>query len=900
MEITKTNAAAITICLLMAISIVCVLSPAKAQVAPARGSTVPTYAFLNIAPNPAGIGQTVTLGIFLSAPLPTSELPTNITVVETNPAGTTVTLGPFTGDTTGGTYTTIIPNMLGNWTLQMFYSGQPLSDGATNGPSQSLKQTLVVQQNAIPLSNYPIVPLPTQWWQTPVTGENVQNWAGIMGPWLGFGSVTFASTGGYNATGNLNPYTQSVMSGHILWTKPWTQGGVVGGVLGGNEISGCYWSTSQYWPKYAPVVIDGIMYSTWYAETTGYTNGIIAVNLYTGATLWVINTTTTLRCGYVPAWKTINAYGAVGPYIWTTGTLPPGDTGGHLIPNTGTQWNMYSGFTGKYVGSIVNGTSATLTEDDNGHIIGYYLNSTAGTQITYGEAAAFGTNPVSGSFTVSRATTGALAVIPDLVCWNMSRVFTNIGSNWGWSPSVNGIWPWRVGIMWGKPLPNATTDTGSAINQGGTNNPTLAINGITGNAVFMTAGYMGGQGTGGEQAGWLLAGAMDATNGAVLWARNLTYPAVSALLPWTRTGLALYDGVAIISDVVNWNFNAINVRTGAIAWSYTLTGLHGALPNVYDNFGIATRNGRGVMYVQGLGGDIWCVNNTNGHLVWYTNTTTLLGNPGVETPYGVWPLWIFGDTCQDNDMSYIAVGHEYDPPLFHGAQLIALNATNGKMVWSVLDFSCESTEISYGIILSRNMYDNQIYALGKGPSATTVTAPNIGVTTATPITITGTVLDVSPGTKQTQTAANFPYGVPCVSDESESHFMEYVYEQQPAPANTTGVPVSLTETDHNGNTYTIGTTRTNALGVYGFTWTPPIEGNYTVVATFAGSNSYWGSSASTYVYAGAAASPYPTAAPPVTGLVSWNSFELGITLIIIVIVVIGAVLAMLMMRKRPM
>ena len=119
--------------------------------------------------------------------------------------------------------------------------------------------------------------------------------------------------------------------------------------------------------------------------------------------------------------------------------------------------------------------------------------------------------------------------------------------------------------------------------------------------------------------------------------------------------------------------------------------------------------------------------------------------------------------------------------------------------------------IAYGVLLHLNGYDGQVWAYGKGPSAVTVTAPDIGVTTATPITITGTVLDVSAGTTQEQQKFDFPYGVPCVSDASQSAFMEYVYENQAEPTNTTGVPVTLTETDHNGNTYTIGTTRTDAM-----------------------------------------------------------------------------------------
>jgi hypothetical protein len=77
----------------------------------------------------------------------------------------------------------------------------------------------------------------------------------------------------------------------------------------------------------------------------------------------------------------------------------------------------------------------------------------------------------------------------------------------------------------------------------------------------------------------------------------------------------------------------------------------------------------------------------------------------------------------------------------------------------------------------------------------TVTAPSVGVTTATPIVIRGTVIDIAAGTKQAQQAANFPYGVPCVSDESMSEWMEYVYMQEPLPANTVGVPVSISVLD---------------------------------------------------------------------------------------------------------
>jgi len=252
-------------------------------------------------------------------------------------------------------------------------------------------------------------------------------------------------------------------------------------------------------------------------------------------------------------------------------------------------------------------------------------------------------------------------------------------------------------------------------------------------------------------------------------------------------------------------------------------------------------------------------------------------------------------------VEFVSEGHMYTPPLFRGASLLALNLTDGQPIWSILGFDVGAPfAISDGVLTAFNDYDNQIYAYGMGPSKTTVTAPDVGVTTATPITITGTVMDTSAGSQQNAVAANFPNGLPCVSDASMTQFMEAVYEQQPMPTNLTGVPVTVAVTDKNGNCYVIGTTRTDPYsGVFSLNWTPIIPGNFTVTATFAGSGSYYGSSATTAFYA---SSPGPTAAPtaaPPSGLASTGSLELGIAAVIIVIVIIGVVLAILTVRKRP-
>ena len=51
----------------------------------------------------------------------------------------------------------------------------------------------------------------------------------------------------------------------------------------------------------------------------------------------------------------------------------------------------------------------------------------------------------------------------------------------------------------------------------------------------------------------------------------------------------------------------------------------------------------------------------------------------------------------------------------------------------------------------------------------------------------------------------------------------------------------------------------NEYGNFGFQWTPPGEGTYVVKAFFLGSESYWGSSETTYLTVGPAAEAAPSA-----------------------------------------
>jgi hypothetical protein len=202
-----------------------------------------------------------------------------------------------------------------------------------------------------------------------------------------------------------------------------------------------------------------------------------------------------------------------------------------------------------------------------------------------------------------------------------------------------------------------------------------------------------------------------------------------------------------------------------------------------------------------------------------------------------------------------------------------------------------------GVLTYWNNYDHQIYAVGKGPSSTSVTVANDVVTSGNSVMITGTVTDVSPGTTQSVNSMRFPNGVPAVSDASMSDWMSYVYMSKPRPTDVTGVTVTLSVIDSNGNSRDIGSTIANADGFYSFNWKPDIEGKFAVTATFAGSESYWPSHAVTaFNVDPAAPTPAPTDAPAQS--VADMYFVPAIAGIIVAIAIVGIVLALLLLRKK--
>jgi hypothetical protein len=129
--------------------------------------------------------------------------------------------------------------------------------------------------------------------------------------------------------------------------------------------------------------------------------------------------------------------------------------------------------------------------------------------------------------------------------------------------------------------------------------------------------------------------------------------------------------------------------------------------------------------------------------------------------------------------------------------------------------------------------------------------------------------------------------------------MEYVYMQQPAPTNVTGVPVSIDVFDSNGNYRNIGTTTSDGSGNFAFTWTPDIPGDYTVIASFAGSESYYSSHAETEFHASAASAATPTVTSSAQGLATTTDLLLYITAGVVAIIIAIAIVGVVLARRRP-
>ena len=920
MQISKSKTATIAIAIFLMFSMAAsmMLIPTASAHTPAWN--IPTYAYINAAPNPTGVGQQVLVIMWLTnlfspmAGLANDYRFHNYQLTITAPDGTktTQTFATVT-DSTSAQDTYFTPTAVGTYTLTFTFPGQPFNEYAHDTTLISLfgvvepepylndiylpssaSTTLTVQST--PVAAYPTTPLPTAYWTRPIYGIN-SNWYTISSNWLGSGSPVEASAGSgaigaYGANGvftgaalNRNPGDAvGSLTSHIMWTKPLDQGGIVGG--NNFAISGdSYFEGSAYVQRYDnPIIMDGILY---YQAPLGYdygggsNGGTFAVNLQTGQQLWESNAIPAggLSFGYIYDAQNPNQKGVQQPVLFTSSFA-----------------EAFDAYTGAYLFNVTNiPTGGPLTMGPNGEIVDYVI---ANGQLAEWNSSNLwnwnvevgGGSPSAASTTFSIYSPGIPAygippsttVYHDTVNGGAGSMYTPIGPNGAQNATLPTTLPStysQIAEYYGNMI---LCESGSMPNvEMSTLNVAISITPYEYFAINLNASR----------------GAV----GSLMWTTTVDPPPGNETVllgPTDPTSGVFTEGWQQTMQWVGYN-----LYTGAKMWGPTPP--QAAL----DYYGnpitpyIQAQLAYGNLYSMGYAGIMYCYNAKTGALKWtYGNggegNST---NAGPNSPFGDYPTFI---NAVGNGIIYlVASEHTVNTPIYKGALQRAINATTGAQIWTLSGYTGEFSAMSYAMADGYNTwfngYDNQIYVVGRGPSATTVTAPDTAAPVGTPIVIKGTVMDISAGTTQTEQAADFPNGVPVASDASMSQWMSYVYQQQPEPTNFTGVPVQIAVLDSNGNHYVIGTAYTTISGTYSLTYTPTISGNFTVFATFAGTNGYYPSSAeNSFAVSPAAATPAPTAAP-VTGLATMSALTYGIVAAVIAIIIAIAIVGLLLMRKKP-
>jgi len=809
--------------------------------------SIPTYAYIVVTPNPVGVGETVFVVMWLHMAPPTAagiagDRWRNFTVTVTRPDGTTETLGPFNSDPTGSTYTLYTPSQVGKYTFVFSYPGQVLSlYGPTGLPGASspyindtflpstATTTLTVQQEKI--AKVPDVPLPTEFWTRPIEGQNV-NWAGIASHWLRGAYLPGSFSASYRLwqTSGTAPG-----SPHIMWTMPIEFGGIVGGP---SEIPSIgFYSGGSYEGRFVNAIIMwGRLYFPMPLGHSGTGGGYVCVDLKTGETIWRRDDLGMLLGNTSTGAPNVSIYPTFGQLYNYESQNQHGVVGGILWATTGTTWMAIDPFTGKWMFNLTGVPSGYEVYTKKGEIVRYVLSYN------------------------TTARTGWLALWND-TCkgqgLELVDPYNGTGTNaYQWRPNGKSVdmskaYSWNVSI---------TADlTGNAA-------PAI-VDVIPGDIILgrssAIAPGVGDKFTPDPYTVWAISDKPE-SRGQLLWVK--TYPAPAGNITRRLGPVDPVNRVWTMFQVEDMKWVGYSLDNGQQLW-----GPVGYSTNDFNYYGSGEGGGAravaayGNLYVQGFGGELICMSTKDGSLQW-----KYARNSGIETPWGNYPIFIAAIA----DGKVYAFNNEHSPnyPLYKNERMHCLDAYTGKEIWTVMSWSGQSggvgsstAVLAEGMLVYYNYYDNQVYCVGKGPSAVTVEAPLTAVAKGQSITIRGTVTDQSPGAKSIVKVGRLSL-VPAVSDESMGAWMEYLYMQKPKPSNATGVPVELTAVAPDGSVINIGTATSDANGIYAYVWAPPNEGVYKIVATFKGSESYWGATAETAVgvVAAPAASPSPSTSPTVS------------------------------------
>jgi len=870
-----------------------------------------------------------------------------LTITDPNGTKTTQTFD-IIWDTTSSQFTKFIPDKVGTYTFNFTFPGQAYAQYAgqyyeksilvndTYLPS-SASTTLTVQEEPLPapITSYP---LPKEYWTRPIYGENTDWWK-ISSNWLGY---TAPVPGGYDpgtTFGRLfHKDAVGPLTSHVMWTRALQFGGVVGGnqfYAGGSYPEGDalgvqYFEGTSYQPRFPnPLIINGYLIYTEPVALSGPTSGPrTCIDMRSGKVLWSRTDVPPLSFGYIYNLWDPDQHGVFPPYLFTANFARCFDayTGNQLFNVTGVPTGTaVLGPNGEHLRYVISnaGTAANpqwyLAQWNSSRLWQYDINPYTGggslspsiINASNGVLVSTVPIPLAGTTGTIRTTTGGTTVT--VPYGSTLTVNANIPIN---STTVGGVagigiatYDWNISLPWLNTMPVQpvySTTTGQTTPAPAGTNPVTIVAAKYGDMLLCRNGSLP-TGFGATRSGYpqlpytffvVNLNASKGAIGSIRWMKTYDPPAGNITLVQGPTDFETGVFIFNLQETMQWD--GYSLTNGQNLWGPT------APQTTWDYYGYpgtTTLPGTvayGKLYCSSFGGICYCYDDTTGKILWtYGNGGE--GNStfaGLTVFYGNWPTMIQSIA---NDVIYLATDeHTMPNPFYKGCVYTAINASTGEEIWKLSGYCSEwSTPGSAwatadGYIACMNGLDNNVYSIGRGPSATTVTAPNIGVSFGTSIVLKGTVIDTSPGTKQDTQAARFPNGVPCASDKSMTDWMGYVYQQKPLPTNFTGVDVVIDVLDSNGNYRNIGTATTDSSGTYRFTWTPDIPGDYIVIASFQGTNGYWPSYAEegfTVMEPGATASPYPVVNLPPT--------EMYFAISTIAIIIAIAIATLLLLRKKP-
>jgi hypothetical protein len=725
-------------------------------------------------------------------------------------------------------------------------------------PATSPITNLTVQQ--APLASWSS-PLPTGYWSRPIEPNN-REWVAIGGnfPW---NEAILAGSGTDSVTNEYyGPYIPAVNTAHIVWNQIGAMSGMIGGETGnyatlGGPTTITAPSVIYMGRGYATVTkaING-QPSQSYAECYDIQTGQIYYDIPTAlggvtptqVTYWLAQDPLAPgHAAYVAELFTIS-----GSFLYKINPVNGAITSNTTLPNFGLNGIANFFYRDGYYLSFVYNSSTNSVYDGvpvtlayNGYLINWTEQNVAGSTTTATSSRA----AISAAF-ATRIVGNLSVTLPESF---RTLYEPNFGYGYGAYDPVTGISITENRFIYGGFY-------GSSFEATSFVNTTMPIGGTT----------------------------------SVIW--NITTSPTEILDAYRPTNGWCRDGIYAY-EMERGFIQARSETTGAILWNTTMNDYPWGEFWLYDEAAYGQ-----LLYAIGYTG-VWALNETNGAIVWHTADPAI----AFETPYtsngtsdyAIARIRVIGSLNADGSAGsdgivYVTNGeHSTIYPSTRGWGLIAINATTGQTLWKIMGTDLSAGAASDGYLVTTADYDGSLNVLGKGTSTTTVSAPQTAITSGTPVILSGSVLDNSIAQK----------GTPAVSDASMATWMDYLHFQMPIDGlyhniTITGVPVTISAVDPNGNLVSLGTTTSDVSGTYSLKWTPTTVGDYKISAVFAGSNAYGSSYAETATtVVNAQVTPTPTTTST-SGLATSADLLTYIIAVGIAIIIAIAIATVLILRKH--